>query len=136
MVVLDTGVLFGAADRDDPRHGDCRAVLEGHVGELVAPVPVIIETAWLIEDRLGPGAEATFLRGVNAGEVERVDLTDTDWVRVLELVETYADLGLGTVDAAVIAVAERLGITTVATLNRRDFAVVRPVHCEALDLIP
>jgi hypothetical protein len=36
----------------------------------------------------------------------------------------------------VIALAERLSVTTVATLNRRDFAVVRPTHCEALTLIP
>lgn len=136
VVVLDTGVLFGAADRDDPRHRDCAAVLEGHAGELVAPVPVLIETAWMIEARIGPGAEATFLRGINAGEVERLDLTDADWDRVLELVETYADLGLGTVDASVVALAERLGITTVATLNHRDFTVVRPAHCDALDLIP
>jgi len=36
----------------------------------------------------------------------------------------------------VIAVAERLGVATIATLNRRDFTVVRPAHCDALTLIP
>jgi hypothetical protein len=34
-------------------------------------------------------------------------------------------LGLGTVDASVIAVAERLGVTIIATLDRRYFSVVR-----------
>ena len=47
---------------------------------------------------------------------------------------TYAEIGL--VDASVIAVAERINVTTIATLNRRDFAVVRPVHCDCLQLIP
>ena len=42
-----------------------------------------------------------------------------------ELVETYEDLGLGTVDASVIAVAEQLGVTIIATLDRRYFSVVR-----------
>lgn len=42
-----------------------------------------------------------------------------------ELVETYEDLGLGTVDAYVIAVAERLGAVIIATLDRRYFSVVR-----------
>lgn len=32
------------------------------------------------------------------------------------------------VDAAVIAVCERLGETKVATLDRRHFSVVRPRH--------
>jgi hypothetical protein len=36
----------------------------------------------------------------------------------------------------VITIAERLGITEVATLNRRDFAYVRPRHAEALTLFP
>jgi uncharacterized protein len=55
---------------------------------------------------------------------------------VAELVKTYASLGLGGVDAAVIAIAERLNVATIATPNRRDFTVVRPRHVKALTLIP
>jgi uncharacterized protein len=51
-------------------------------------------------------------------------------------VRTYADLPLGTVDASVIAVAERLRLTEVATLDRRRFTVVRPRHTTALNLLP
>ncbi len=43
--------------------------------------------------------------------------------------------GWGVVDASVVAVAERLGALTIATLNRRDFAVVRPVHVAAFELL-
>jgi len=64
------------------------------------------------------------------------DLTSADWSRAAELTERYADLDVGLIDAAVVSVAERLAVTTVATLNHRDFAVVRPAHCDALDLIP
>lgn len=56
-----------------------------------------------------------------------------DW---FELVETYADLDLGFVDASVVAVAERLGVDTVATINHRDFRVVRPRHLDAFTLVP
>jgi len=58
VILVDTGVLFGAVDRDDPRHRDCAAVLEAHAGSLAVSVPVLIESAWLIESRLGPTAEA------------------------------------------------------------------------------
>jgi hypothetical protein len=55
---------------------------------------------------------------------------------VAELVNRYSDLNLGLVDASVVTVAERLGIVSLATLNHRDFVVVRPRHCDAFELIP
>jgi predicted nucleic acid-binding protein len=136
VIVVDTGVAYGAADRDDPDHAGCAAVLVEHAGELVIPTPVIVETAWLVADRLGPAAEVGFLRSVNSGELRRVDLDATDWDRVAELVNRYSDLNLGLVDASVVTVAERLSIVTLATLNHRDFTVVRPRHCDAFELIP
>jgi hypothetical protein len=136
VIVVDTGVAYGAADRDDPDHAGCAAVLVEHAGELVIPTPVIVETAWLVADRLGPAAEVGFLRSVNSGELRRVDLDATDWDRVAELVNRYSDLNLGLVDASVVTVAGRLSIVTLATLNHRDFTVVRPRHCDAFELIP
>jgi uncharacterized protein len=136
VILADTGVIFGATDRDDPRHNDCAALLESHVGALIVPTPVIVESAWLIESRLGSSAEATFLRAVHAGELERVDLTVEDWARVIELLDAYADSPLGLVDASVVAVAERLRITRIATLDHRHFRVIRPAHAEAFDLLP
>lgn len=59
-----------------------------------------------------------------------------DLVRMAELVETYADLPLGAVDASVVAVAERLGSTILFTIDRRDFAVVRPRHVGVFTLLP
>jgi len=53
-----------------------------------------------------------------------------------ELVARYEDLPLGGVDAAVVAIAERLGIAEIATLDRRHFSVVRPRHVPAFVLRP
>lgn len=137
MLVVDTGVIFAVADRDDQDHVACDELLGSlPSSELLVPTTVLIEAAWLIESRLGPQAEVQLLRSVNAGELTRVDLNDRDWLRVTELVETYADLGLGTVDASVITIAERFDITTLATLNARDFRVVRPQHVDAFELLP
>jgi predicted nucleic acid-binding protein len=135
-VLADTGVLVSAADVREPRHRDCAEVLRDHHGETIMTAPALAETSWMIESRLGPGAEARFLRLVTAGEIEVVDLMRDDYLRCTELIETYDDLGLGLVDASIVAVAERLGITTIATLNRRDFAVVRPSHVAAFELVP
>jgi uncharacterized protein len=59
-----------------------------------------------------------------------------DWLRIAELVAAYRDLPLGTVDASVIAAAERLGITAIATVDRRHFGVVRPRHVDAFTILP
>lgn len=48
----------------------------------------------------------------------------------------YADLPLGSVDASVVAVVGRLGVTTVMTIDRRHFTVVRPRHVDAFTLLP
>jgi hypothetical protein len=53
-----------------------------------------------------------------------------------ELVETYLDLPLGIVDAAVAAIAERLGLAEIATLDHRHFTVIRPRHVQAFTLLP
>lgn len=53
-----------------------------------------------------------------------------------DLVRAYADLPLGAVDASVIAIAERLNLKDVATLDRKHFTVVRPSHIDALNLLP
>jgi hypothetical protein len=80
--------------------------------------------------------ESLFLRSLAGGDFTSVDLTSTDYARMADLVNTYESLPLGTTDASVVAIAERLGLTDVATLDRRHFTVVRPRHVDALTLLP
>jgi predicted nucleic acid-binding protein len=97
---------------------------------------VITEVAYLIAARLGVEAEVRFLGDVAAGAFAVEPVDPTDWLRIAELVSRYRDLPLGTVDASVIATAERLGIREVATVDRRHFSVVRPRHTPAFVLLP
>jgi hypothetical protein len=90
----------------------------------------------MIATRLGPRAEVRFLGSLAAGELLVEHVTAADWLRIAELVAKYRDLRLGTVDACVVALAERLRIATVITLDERHFRVVRPAHVEALTLVP
>jgi uncharacterized protein len=110
--------------------------LEGHPGPLVTTPLVVAEAGWLIDRQLGPAAEADFYRSIGAGDLAVEILTPADWRRVAELVDTYADLRLGGVDASVVAVAERLGVAEVGTLDLRHFRVVRPRHVDAFVVSP
>lgn len=77
-----------------------------------------------------------FLGDVASGELLAEHPSQADWMRMIELVWTYRDWPLGSVDASVIALAERLGINAIATLDHRHFGPVRPAHVEAFELLP
>lgn len=102
--------------------------------QLVAPVLVIAEVCYLLERRMGPVAEARFLRGLAGVDVEAP--TPEDFERMAELVEQYADFPLGGTDASVVALAERLETRVVVTLDRRHLGAVRPRHCDSFELLP
>jgi uncharacterized protein len=65
-----------------------------------------------------------------------VDLVPADLGRMAELVSRYNDLRLDPTDASVMAIAERLNVQQVATLDRRDFSVVRPRHVAHFAIVP
>jgi predicted nucleic acid-binding protein len=139
VIVCDTGPLVAAADRDDRDNRACTDLLTGlHLARraILVPAPVVAEVGYLLARTGGARIEAAFLRSIVAQTVTIVDLELADYGRMAELVETYADFPLGTTDAAVIAVAERLGITEIATLDHRHFRAVRPRHTEAFTLLP
>jgi uncharacterized protein len=136
VLLVDTNIWLAAADRRSDRHEDCARLLRAHDGELASPVPVIAETSWLILDRLGAAPQLTFVRMITNGGLVALDMTGEDWQRVSELIGTYTDLRLDAMDASLVALAERLGASTLATLNHRDFTVVRPRHVDAFELLP
>ena len=86
---------------------------------------MITEVAHLLASRLGTDAEIRFLGDLAAGNLIAEPIAASDWLRIAELVGRYRDLPLGAVDASVIAAAERLHISEIATLDRRHFGVVR-----------
>jgi len=134
LAIVDTGPLYAAADRDDADHEACVEALSAPGLRLVIPVMVVAEATYLVGTRLGPRAEAAFLKGL--GELAVDAPLPEDWARISELVERYASLPLGGTDASVVALAERFATDTVITLDRRDFGTVRPLHCKAFRLLP
>lgn len=136
MLIVDTGPLVALGDRKDRYHAACRDLLESDDGPLVTNALVIAETAYMLRRGLGGDAELALLTMVRDGTLTVEELEPEDWDRAAELVERYDDLGLGTTDASLIAVAERLGATRVATLDLAHYRVVRPRHTAAFELLP
>jgi predicted nucleic acid-binding protein len=135
-LIVDTGPLYASLDRSDQDHAACRALIEAANEPLVIPAPVLVEVDYWIHQRLGPGALVALLADIEAGAYVVADLTASDYARVRELCDRYADADVGFVDAAVLAVVERLGEPKLATLDRRHFGLLRPRHRDALELLP
>lgn len=139
--LLDTGPVLAAARPNDRDHERC-AEFFAHPppGPLLLPSTVLLEASWLVNDRVGAKAHEVFLDRLAAdmavGRLSLTELVPDDIARMAELVGTYRDARLDPTDVSVIALAERLRITQVATLDRRDFSIVRPQHCDALTLLP
>jgi uncharacterized protein len=134
VAIVDAAPLIAAADRQDRNYSRCIAVLQRADLRLVIPTMVVAEATYLIGRELGPMAEATFLRSMSHFDVEAP--LPEDWHRIADLVQQYADFPLGPTDASIVALAERLETDIVITLDRRHFGAIRPLHVEALKLLP
>lgn len=138
MIVVDTGPLVALMDNDDDHHSRSVEWFRTVRVPLLIPAPVLTEVCWLLDRNRGSKAEAIFLRALAdpRGPLTLSPTTDEELLRIADLVEQYADLPLGAVDASVVALAERLGIREVATIDHRHFNIVRPAHTQAFTLLP
>lgn len=99
----------------------CRELLETFTGPLLVPTLVVTEVAYLLATRLGWQPEVRFLGDLASGNLTLEPVHASDLLRIAELVACYHDLPHGSVDASVIAAAERRGIVDVATLDHGHF---------------
>jgi predicted nucleic acid-binding protein len=135
-LILDTGPLYASLDRSDADHAACRALIESIDEPLVIPGPVLVEVDYWIHQRLHPGVLVALLADIEDGAYAVENLHAVDYARVRTLCDRYADSDVGFVDAAVLAIVERLDELKLASLDRRHFTLLRPRHCDALTLLP
>jgi predicted nucleic acid-binding protein len=135
-LVLDTGPLLAALDAADPDHERCATLLTEATEDLVVPTLVLSELDYWCHERLDVSVWLAFLDDLLEGAYRSKPPTGDDLARCRALHEQYADLGVGVVDASVLALVERLGEDKLATLDHRHFSVLRPAHVEALRLLP
>jgi predicted nucleic acid-binding protein len=135
-VLVDTNAIYALADAGEPDHAAVRDYVASTDEVLLVPVTVLPEVDYLTGQRLGSQAELATLRAISQGELALQLFTDEDLDRSVQLIEQYAGSDIGLVDASIVAIAERLRITRILTLDRRHFGTIRPRHCAAFELVP
>lgn len=135
-LILDTGPLLATLDRTDNFHDACRRLVQSAAEPLIIPAPVLVELDYWIHVRLYPAVFTAVLDDIIAGAYRVESPSADDYTRIRELCDRYSDADIGFVDAAVLALVERLREPKVATLDRRHFGLLRPRHVAALQLLP
>ncbi len=100
------------------------------------PVPAITEVAYFISRNLGVNAVANFLDEVSLSDFILENPTIEDYKRAAEILRKYDDANIDFVDAIIVAIAERLNVTKILTVDRRHFGIFKPAHCAAFEILP
>ena len=121
-VVVDAGPLVALFNRRDADHHRVVSFLREYHDRLFSTLAVVTEVMHVLE--FSHNAQQGFLQWMSTGAVERIELSDEDFRRTIELHSKYADRPMDFADATLVAVAERLGIRAVLTLDS-DFRIYR-----------
>lgn len=134
-VIADTGFVVALANRLDNRHADV-APIYAQYPKILLPQVVLVEVAYLIKRDADMATIVRFLEGLPASRFELIAAVEQDIARSAEILAQYIDSKIDFVDACVMAIAERLNIQTVLTIDQRDFRLFRPNHCASFILKP
>jgi uncharacterized protein len=124
VIVADTGAVLALIDADDGHHRTLVAAFREDPSSWILPWAVLPEVDYLLGVHVGPRAQDAFLSDLGRGEWVVDWGGEADLRRANEIATRYRALGLGLVDAAVIAAAERLRATAIATLDLRHFGAI------------
>lgn len=134
--LLDTGYLYGLLDRNDSQHQVIVSASSKVSGKILLPTVVTTEVAYLLLKHLGISALVDFLNMLADELFELVEPTPSDFRRASAIIDQYQDSHLDFVDAVIVAIAERMNITRILTVDQRHFRMFRPKHCVAFDILP
>jgi len=136
QTLIDTGFLLATIYARDRNHQRALEAIRKLRGERVIAAPVLVEVFYMAVVRVHYAAAITLFDRITSAGFTVVDLTAEDYPRMAEIMRSYQDAAFDFTDVAQMAVAERMNITRILTVDRRDFSVFRPKHTRFLELLP
>ena len=133
-VLVDTGPIVAILSSADEHHEAYVQQLRSVKGTLLTCWPVLTEVAWLL--RAHPLAIHALLTSFTSGPFRLAGLDEGDLPGITVIMRRYRDLKIQLADATLLHLANRDGIETVFTLDRRDFGVLRLARNRRLRIVP
>lgn len=134
MIIIDTGPIVALFDKDDKYHRRCIEIIKGIKEPLITTWPVLTEAFYLLA--FSPSVQDDLWEFIQRGGVRIEPIEENLHQRCRELMKKYRDLPIDLADATVVAIGEKMKLTTVFTLDHRDFHLFRPRHKKRFTLIP
>lgn len=123
MILVDTGPLVALFNPADRAHGRCVETLKTIKEPLATTSPVLTEAFHLLQPA-SIGA-LRLMDFVTAGGLQVLTVDSQALARAFELMVQYADARMDFADASLVSAAERHGVRTIFTIDRKDFATYR-----------
>ena len=134
--ILDISFLVATVDIKNENYGRILDVIVDSKEVLVLPTTVLPEVCHLLASRLGYPITRQVLTELANSNVIIEGIDKTDLKRVTEILDQYTDSKLNFVDATIVAIAERMNITKIFTLNKPIFSIISPQHCAGFEIFP
>ncbi len=134
--LLNSGFLYASIDESDNYHESVKNVAQTIRGNIILPVPAVTETAYFLAKNKGVEDIAKFLDSLSVTKFQLETPTSEDYQRAAEILRKYNDANIDFVDACIVAIAERLNVTKILTVDRRHFGIFKPLHCKAFEILP
>lgn len=135
QIIIDTNIIYALMDKSDKEHEKIKDFFRKSNDYLyILPSTTLIEICYLIRTKLSPHLEIKFLEEINRN-FNLEPIKDLDIIRIIEILKKYDTLNIGYVDASIVAIAERLKINKILTLDRKHFEVVAPRGFDCFDIL-
>jgi predicted nucleic acid-binding protein len=131
-ILCDTSALLSYLDARAPDHRSYRKAIDDARARFLPGLVLAELDYFLRNDR--PAMRA-FIEDVSRRAFLYSPPTDGQLARAMQIDASYASLGLGLVDASIVALAEETGIVRIATRDVRHFSAVRIADGRAFEFV-
>ncbi len=119
---VDTGFLVALFTRNDTFHTQATGFLRDNPElELHSIWPVIVESCFFLDNQ----AQQSLLTWIERGAMRMHEISLIELPLIRQVLQNYSNLKPDFTDAALVALADALGIKNILTVDTRDFSVYR-----------
>ncbi len=122
-ILMDTGPWVALIDRSEKKHKECSEWLKQFTGRIFSTEAVLTEVLYLLN--FSYEAQATAIDFVLKGTVTLMPLSVENLEKAKQLMSKYKDIPMDFADASLVVIANDLGISHIATLDKKDFGIYR-----------
>jgi uncharacterized protein len=135
-VLIDTSFLLALTNHSDDNHQRALNTMRTLAEARMIAIPVLLELFYMVATRVSYSSAVKLFGRVQSAGFQLQPISREDMARMQAIMEQYEDSEFDFVDAAIMALAERLNITQICTFDHGDLTIFRPVYCDYLELLP